>query len=1010
MAPRDSWPSALGVMFLSTLIYLAHILGKRSFLVFTLVTFLVVSILASVNIASRYALKKYVEDQLGRINWDISGYQSGDVHAIPEMARTMRSTDGIINHNSLVFLKNSLTTEDIAYIDGQPMRMPWLSLLTVSDTSTLPLNIRPMQGKAVLVLVGTKSQMGNAYAELQNRKRFELKIENHHMFDEPLVVNPAATTEEHVDTPQEMVSIQVLDIELERTIRIERNDLNRWFMEQTSSPSLIPEIGAILVTPYNETLLNNFDAVARGISTAHVDGDVHEEAGNYFPDIIHLLKIDTDKLISGWDIRGSLENLTNLQAFLDERIFGIGPRVFLDNSTRVLLERMNDTAQKVGLISLLIALPLIWVGWILMGNLSGMLLLNERRKFGLMRLRGVSGKTMGRALQISIGAGALVGGMLGAVAGTLLPLYLYDGGMLPLKTILIVQQPYILLTFILIGVIVALAVSRKLVKYASTISPLEASGRVVQSEADQANVRFGVAGLVALTLGGYKIIAWMLNFSVASVSELAWLRTADQALDFAGFPLFVYGLVTFLVSRKLLMNRVLQLIVGMIGGPMHQLTLKHISTRPQRIAGFLLIVAMMSTIGLYPTVMTAVFDNKIERGTRIQVGSDIQLTINASDIVSNDLLASGGVGVQYRAIKEKVPALIDAMQKVEGVRNVSWTLFEGVSDGVYIPGYGFNGLPLYFLPDPDLYMEKVYSEESLAEQGTFSGLISGLKNAGVILSPAVDAFVDKAPGETTQLGRKTDGENMVQATVAGTTWYLPGSPLVSVTDRESFDTARVDYVNHLFSNNAYIALDPNPAAIQDLDVLISGVQFAVQLQPGFDAATVSAGLIEALPMEPSNIRTYDQEINKIGSDMYIFLARQNVQIYLIGGLLLAIIGILSVAYTNYMEDRRTLGLLRIRGAGPGHMLRFFGSGIFAPSYIGLLIGIAVSLIVGYGITNLVWQLRQVKNILMYLVTHLAISGMTVVIMVVLFTVITLVGLIFSRWAFRKSVREGLSEG
>jgi hypothetical protein len=213
----------------------------------------------------------------------------------------------------------------------------------------------------------------------------------------------------------------VLDLELERTIRIERNDLNRWFLEQTSSPSLIPEIGAILVTPYNETLLYNFDALARGIVTAHSDDDMHEEAGNYFPDIIHLMKLDSDRLISGWDISGSLQNLITLQTFLDERIFGIGPRVFLDNSTRVLLERMNETAQRVGLISLLIALPLIWVGWILMGNLSGMLLLNERRKFGLMRLRGASGRTMGRALQISIGSGALLGGMLGAVAATLYP-------------------------------------------------------------------------------------------------------------------------------------------------------------------------------------------------------------------------------------------------------------------------------------------------------------------------------------------------------------------------------------------------------------------------------------------------------------------------------------------------------------------------------------------------------------------------------------------------------------
>jgi hypothetical protein len=65
--------------------------------------------------------------------------------------------------------------------------------------------------------------------------------------------------------------------------------------------------------------------------------------------------------------------------------------------------------------------------------------------------------------------------------------------------------------------------------------------------------------------------------------------------------------------------------------------------------------------------------------------------------------------------------------------------------------------------------------------------------------------------------------------------------------------------------------------------------------------------------------------------------------------------------------------------------------------------------VGYGVTNLVWQLREVKNILLYLVTHIAVSGLTIVITLILFILITLVGLIFSRWAFRKSVREGLSD-
>jgi hypothetical protein len=124
-----------------------------------------------VNIASRFALKKYVEDQLDRIEWDISGYQSGDVFAIPEVSTALRTTEGISEHNNLIFLRNSLTSEDVAYIDGEPIRMPWLSLLTVTNNRHLPLSIRPSADKAVFALVGTKSQMGNAYAELQNRKQ-----------------------------------------------------------------------------------------------------------------------------------------------------------------------------------------------------------------------------------------------------------------------------------------------------------------------------------------------------------------------------------------------------------------------------------------------------------------------------------------------------------------------------------------------------------------------------------------------------------------------------------------------------------------------------------------------------------------------------------------------------------------------------------------------------------------------------------------------------------------------
>jgi hypothetical protein len=983
---------------------LVRILGKRTFVVFLLVTFLVVAILAAVNIASRYALKEYVEDQLTRIAWDITAYQSGDIAATRDVSAALGQTEGIIAANELLFLRNSLTTEDVAYIDGEPIRLPWLSLLTSADSSILPPAIRPSEDKAVFVLVGTKAQMGNAYAELQNKRHFEIRIEGHHDHGDQGHGDDAGGSAGHP------AAVPVFDIGLERTIRIERNDLNRWFLEQASSPALIPEVGAILVTPYDREIIVAFDALARGIVTVHHDdGDIHEEAGNYFPDIIHLLRVDTAQLVSGWDLEGSLGRLESLQADLGRNTFAIGPRVFIDNSIRVLLERMQTIARQVGLISLLIAVPLLWVSWILMGSLSRMLLLNERRKFGLLRLRGASGVAMGRALLLSIGAGALCGGILGAVAGTFLPLRIYEPSLLPVDVLLLVQPPALVAVFLGIGIVVALAVSRRFVRTVRTISPLEASGRVISTETAGTDVTFGVPGAVALILGGYKILGWIFGFSIAAASDSAAIDRVDRILDFVGFPLFVYGIVTLIVSKKAVMDRVLGVFIAAISGPLRVPVTRHIATRPQRVAGFLLITAMMAAIGVYPTVITAVFDEKIRRGTNVQVGSDIVLTVNAADIVSNELLAAGGIGTQYRALAEKAPELLAALAAVDGVTDATWTLIEGVTEGVYVPGYGFNGLPVYFVPQAADYLDAVYHEPTLARDADFHALVSRLPRGQVLLSPAVADFTGKEEGEPMQVGRATGGGGMLEAHVGGSLWYLPGSPLVSVTDRESFDTARIDYVNHLFANNAYIVADPDVRAFSDLDVLINSIQLGVAIAPAADADRVVADILAALPVAPSAVRSFDHEIARVGSDMYVFLARENVRIYLLGGLLLAAIGILSVAHTNYLEDRRTLALLRIRGAGPGSAFRFFGSGVFAPTLVGLVLGIATALVVGYGMTNLVWELREVRNVLSYLETHLVVSELTILIVLLMAATIVALGFVLSQWAFRRTVREGLAE-
>jgi ABC-type antimicrobial peptide transport system permease subunit len=259
------------------------------------------------------------------------------------------------------------------------------------------------------------------------------------------------------------------------------------------------------------------------------------------------------------------------------------------------------------------------------------------------------------------------------------------------------------------------------------------------------------------------------------------------------------------------------------------------------------------------------------------------------------------------------------------------------------------------------------------------------------------------------VGRMTDGK-LQRMPYGGSLLFLPGMPLRTVNDREGFVAARVDYLNHLFTNAPYLVGAQNEKALADLDILVPRIIVSVAAQPGIDSVDLRKRVIAASGLEPLDVRDISSEMTRLGSDMYIYLARQNVQIYLLGGFLLALIGIYAVAYANYLEDRRTLGLLRIRGAGPADVVRFFLPNVLGPSIVGLVIGGGVALLVGYGITKLIWELRQLQTVLNYLPTRLAVSWETGAVAGVLALVLGGIVLMFARWIFAKTARQGLLEG
>jgi hypothetical protein len=983
---QRSSSSVLGLLF--------RVIGRRPMAMFGLVSCLIVALLAAVTVTSRHAMQRYVADQVERLPWDISIYQTAEVPLAPRLRAAIMDVAGVAETRELRFLRTIPPYTLRPVIDGLPLRSPWISILSSNDPTLIPPEIRPTGSGTVAVLVGSKTQMGDAYLKLQNRKRFELVADHKHNTD---------------DLPQHQIRhIVTLTATLERVVRLDASELNRWFLEHTSSPTLVPELGLILVTPWDPDLLRDFDHASRGFIHTHDGDDIHISPGEYFPEVIHLVRLDRKALLSGWDIEGSLRRITVVGSRLTDEAQEVTARAAVDHNLGAMFVRMNEIAQRIALVSLLVALPLLIMAAVLLANLSNLLLLNERRKLGLLRLRGVSRGAIGAALLLAIGLGGLVGGIIGAGLGTIVPLVIYMGALPPLELILKIQQPLWLLTFLTVGLAIVLFMGARLVRDATQVSPLEAVRRIGQTEGTSIRIRFGLLPLVALLIGAGKLGGWMADWSLTKVSAAPWIGDLDRILDFVAFPLFIYGFASLIASREKLMAALMAPAAWLMAGPLRGPSLQHMQISRHRAASFMLVVALLASLALYPTVMTAVFDNKTERGARVQLGSDLQVTLNALDYMPAEAQSRGGLQQRVDALRVELDPLTAKLRSLAEVRNVG-TVIEGIADGLYMPDRGFSGLPIYFTASSAEFLASIYSEPALGESDRFASLLRRLDDGRVIVSSAVSKFYKRTLEQDMPVGRNA-AKVMARAPFGGSVYFLPGTPLRTVNDREGFIGARVDYLNHLFAASPYLVSAASNPALANLDVLLPRVVLTITGAAGTDPARLREAVLKAIPAAPLDVRDTKTEVARLGSDMYVFLARQNVQIYLLGGLLLALIGITSIAYANYVEDRRTLALLRIRGAGPLAVVRFFLPNVLGPSLVGLIVGSAISLIVGFGITRLVWELRQLQTVMNYLPTQLAVSQQTGLIALALIGLLLGIVLVFGRWVFTRTARESLLQG
>lgn len=1010
---------------------LIAVLGRRAGLTFGVVTLLVSALLATVNITSRHALKLYVEDQLRRIPWDLAAYQQSASANVDRIQRELRSVEGIERVETLAFLRARFPDAQDVSIDvgGKPLTTPWLSLLAASDVSVLPSELafamsgQPGQGPsrgAVLALVGPERAMGPAFLALQGERRFTMRV------------NVGGEKRVLFETP------------LSAVVRLDRDELNRWLMDQTGSVSYIPYVGVILLMPFDPQILERFDSVATGLVPSDlVDQEELEEGhiqlAEYHPELVFLARFSRAGLISGWDIPMSLsrvgqlnrrvrtitEWVTNAPAGENSppptlpdppptpgepdrrREQEAGTGFVVDSTTQVLLTRMENVARLVGVVALLVSLPLLWMGWVLAANLTGLLMLNERRTLGLLRLRGVPGRAMGHAFLVSLLGGGLAGGLIGLALGSAGPLLVYERGRLPWDVLFDGRQLAFSAGFLVVSLLLAVAVGRRLVRFATTISPLEASRRVSPLEAAESRLSFGPLQGLALVLGVYTLlVSWINDQAVSRFFDWGVLEAADRLLDFLGLPLLLYGVATLLASKRHAIERLLSVLIRPIAGRLGGFAVRHLSVKPHRTAAFLLIVALMASITLYPTITSRSFADKAERGARVQLGADWQILLNAPDLVDAASLR-GSLGQQLQVLGPRAEALVARVKSTPGVADATY-LYEAVLPQFYLPGYGLKGVPMFVIGRPEQYLARVYSEPVVGLSDSFDAVMRPLTEGKVAASAPVADFWQLEPGLPLLIGM--DGNRAaIGATASGVLAYLPGIPPRSVTDRQGYVQARIDYLNHLFNSNSYLVSAAANPELKNLQLLIPRVVVLAWAAPGVSIVDTEPSIISALPIKPLEVHNLPAEIDKVGTDMFIALALANLQIYLIGGLLLAAIAILSIAAANYAEDRRTLALLRIRGVAPAEMSRFLLSTLLAPAALGFVVGGITAIVAGFGLANYVWNLRELRTVVQLLPTRLKMSWTTGAVSLVLVVLLVAVAGGFSWWVYQRTAHQRVRE-
>jgi hypothetical protein len=281
---------------------------------------------------------------------------------------------------------------------------------------------------------------------------------------------------------------------------------------------------------------------------------------------------------------------------------------------------------------------------------------------------------------------------------------------------------------------------------------------------------------------------------------------------------------------------------------------------------------------------------------------------------------------------------------------------------------------------------------------------------GVVISKGLADFEEVTVDDDLILGEGNQGE--LTDRIRGILTLLPGAPQVMLQNREAYVGAEIEFIQLLARTNPFMVVSSRSDNVKQLKAIPSRTVILIETTDAAEAAAVTAKLETAtrsFGIRPLEIKSVAEQDKHLSKDMFVSLGLENIRIYLIGGIAVALAGILAISIANFWQMRWTLALVRVRGGTPEQLLRIILSDFFVPIVFGMAIGVSVGVATGYGLTNQMFKVPRFLTTLEVLPVHLILSRSAFAIAFALAMFFFLTAFAFSFIMFRQTARESLRE-